>query len=90
SQIYDLARRHKIEPNYMYQYIQELQTELDNFTQDSTRLSQLNEHKQNLQQQYSEYANKLSQARKHAAKEFSKQVEKISRSRNIPQGSVEA
>ncbi|MDE5000911.1 DNA repair protein RecN, partial [Francisella tularensis subsp. holarctica] len=45
-QIYDLARRHKIEPNYMYQYIQELHTELDNFTQDSTRLSQLNEQKQ--------------------------------------------
>lgn len=90
SQIYDLARKHKIEPNYMYQYIQELQTELDNFTQDSTRLSQLNEQKQNLQQQYSEYANKLSQARKQAAKEFSKQVEKNIRSLNIPKGSFEA
>ncbi|MDE5037789.1 DNA repair protein RecN, partial [Francisella tularensis subsp. holarctica] len=73
SQLYDLARRHKIEPNYMYLYIQELQTELDNFTQDSTLLSQLNEQKQNLQQQYIEYANKLSQARKQAAKEFTKQ-----------------
>ncbi|MDE5000799.1 DNA repair protein RecN, partial [Francisella tularensis subsp. holarctica] len=80
SQIYDLARRHKIEPNYMYQYIQEFQTELDNFTQDSTRISQLNEQKQNLQQQYSEYAIKLSQARKQEAKEFSKQVEKNIRS----------
>ncbi|OIN84746.1 DNA repair protein RecN [Francisella sp. TX07-6608] len=90
SQIYDLARKHKIEPNYMYQYIQELQTELDNFTQDSTRLSQLNEQKQNLQQQYSEYANKLSQARKQAAKEFSKQVEKNIRSLNILKGSFEA
>ena len=90
SQIYDLARKHKIEPNYMYQYIQELQTELDDFTQDSMRISQLNEQKQNLQQQYSEYANKLSQARKQAAKEFSKQVEKNIRSLNIPKGSFEA
>lgn len=32
SQIYDLARKHKIEPNYMYKYIQELQTELDSFS----------------------------------------------------------
>ncbi|MDE4994707.1 DNA repair protein RecN, partial [Francisella tularensis subsp. holarctica] len=54
------------------------------------RLSQLNEQKQNLQQQYSEYANKLSQSRKQAAKEFSKQVEKNIRSLNIPKGSFEA
>ncbi|MDE4994390.1 DNA repair protein RecN, partial [Francisella tularensis subsp. holarctica] len=87
SQIYDLARMHKIEPNYMYQYIQELQTELDNITQDSTRLSQLNEQKQNLQQQYSEYANKLSKSRKQSAKELSNQVEKNIRSLNIPKGS---
>ncbi|APC92108.1 MULTISPECIES: DNA repair protein RecN [Francisella] len=90
SQIYDLARKHKIEPNYIYQYIQELQTELDSFTQDSMRLSQLNEQKQNLQQQYSEYANQLSQARKQAAKEFSKQVEKNIRSLNIPKGTFVA
>ena len=87
SQIYDLARKHKIEPNYMYQYIQELQTELDSFSQDSTRLTQLHEQKQNLQQEYSEYANQLSQTRKQAAKEFSKQVEKNIRSLNIPKGS---
>ena len=87
SQIYDLARKHKIEPDYMYQYIQELQTELDSFSQDSTRLTQLHEQKQNLQQQYSEYANQLSQTRKQAAKEFSKQVEKNIRSLNIPKGS---
>lgn len=71
----------------MYQYIQELQTELDSFSQDSTRLTQLHEQKQNLQQQYSEYANQLSQVRKQAAKEFSKQVEKNIRSLNIPKGS---
>ncbi|ALB01945.1 DNA recombination protein RecN [Francisella persica ATCC VR-331] len=87
SQIYDLARKHKIEPNYMYQYIQELQTKLDSFSQDSARLTQLHEQNQNLQQQYSEYTSQLSQARKQAAKEFSKQVEKNIRSLNIPKGS---
>ena len=71
----------------MYQYIQELQTELDSFSQDSTRLTQLHEQKQNLQQQYSEYANQLSQVHKQAAEEFSKQVEKNIRSLNIPKGS---
>lgn len=90
SQIYDLARKHKVEPNYLYQYIQELQTELDNFASNDEQLQQLNEQKQSLEKEYNNYANKLSEVRNKAAQEFSKQVEKNIRSLNIPKGSFVA
>lgn len=90
GEIYDFARKHKVEPNYMYQYIQELHGELESFSQDGERLAQLNQQKQKLEQEYDKYAQELSQARQLAAKEFSKQVEKNIRSLNIPKGSFVA
>lgn len=90
SEIYDFARKHKVEPSYMYQYIQELHAELESFSQDGVKLAQLNEQKQKLEQEYDKHAQELSQARQLAAKEFSKQVEKNIRSLNIPKGSFVA
>ncbi|GAB4222188.1 MAG: DNA repair protein RecN [Francisella sp.] len=90
SQIYDMARKHNVEPNYMYQYIQDLQLELDSLNQDNTKLLQLQEQQQLLEQQYIKYANQLSQKRKETAKEFSRQVEQNIRALNIPKGSFEA
>lgn len=90
SQIYDLARKHKVEPSYLYQHILELQNQLEEFTQDTTKLAQLSEQKDDLELEYNEYATKLSQMRNKAAKEFSKQVEKNIRSLNIPKGSFVA
>lgn len=90
SEIYDLARKHKVEPSYLYQYIDELQAELEGFSQDSTRLGELIAQKQTLENEYDELANKLSKSRKLAAKEFSKQVEKNIRYLNIPKGSFVA
>lgn len=90
SEIYDFARKHKVEPSYMYQYIQELHAELKSFSQDGEKLAQLNQQKQKLEQEYDKYAQELSQARQLAAKEFSKQVEKNIRSLNIPKGSFVA
>ncbi|MEY8717009.1 DNA repair protein RecN [Francisella philomiragia] len=90
SEIYDFARKHKVEPSYMYQYIQELHAELESFSQDGEKLAQLNQQKQKLEQEYDKYALELSQTRQLAAKEFSKQVEKNIRSLNIPKGSFVA
>ncbi|ASG68638.1 DNA repair protein RecN [Francisella halioticida] len=90
SQIYDLARKHKVEPNYLYQYIQELQTELESFTYDSAKLKELEKQKQNLEQEYNDCADKLSKVRNKAAQEFSKQVERNIRLLNIPKGSFVA
>lgn len=87
SEIYEFARKHKVEPSYMYHYIQELHSELENFSQDGEKLVQLNQQKQKLVQEYDNYAKELSQARQMAGKEFSKQVEKNIRSLNIPKGS---
>ncbi|MBK2092430.1 DNA repair protein RecN [Francisella philomiragia] len=90
SEIYDFARKHKVEPSYMYQYIQELHAELESFSQDGEKLAQLNQQKQKLEPEYDKYAQELSQARQLAAKQFSKQVEKNIRSLNIPKGSFVA
>ncbi len=87
SEIYDLARKHKIEPSYLYCYINELQTELDDFSQGSNKLKELVEEKEQIEEKYLQLASKLTQTRQIAAKDFSKQVEKNIRSLNIPKGS---
>jgi DNA repair protein RecN (Recombination protein N) len=90
SEIYDLARKHKIEPSYLYNYINELQAELDDFSQGNSKLEALMNEKQQLESKYIECASKLTQSRQKAAKDFSKQVEKNIRSLNIPKGSFAA
>ncbi|AXA34776.1 DNA repair protein RecN [Francisella adeliensis] len=90
GQIYDLARKHKVEPSYLYGYIAELQAELESFSQENDSLNALKDREQQLLQEYLTQATKLTQARQKAAKDFSKQVEKNIRSLNIPKGSFVA
>lgn len=90
GEIYDLARKHKVEPSYLYEHIIELQAELDSFSQENSRLGTLIEEKQKLEKIYEESAKALTQARQKAAKDFSTQVEKNIRSLNIPKGSFVA
>ncbi|QIV96304.1 DNA replication and repair protein RecN [Allofrancisella inopinata] len=90
SEIYDLARKQKVEPSYLYEYIVELQTELDSFSKENNKLETLVIEKQKLEKIYEEYAKTLTQARRQAAKIFSIQVEKNIRSLNIPKGSFVA
>ena len=90
SEIYDLARKHKIEPNYLHKHISELETELANFSQKNEDLQALTAQKQDIEDAYTQLANKLTQARVKSAKEFSEQVQKNIRSLNIPKGSFVA
>lgn len=90
GQIYDLSRKHKVEPSYLYDYIAELQAELDSFSQENENLEILVEKQDKLSQEYLAQATKLTQARQKAAKDFSKQVEKNIHSLNIPKGSFVA
>jgi len=87
GEVYDLARKHKIEPSYLYGYINELQVEFDNFSQGDDKLEALYDEKKQLEEKYRQFASKLTQSRQKAAKDFSKQVEKNIRSLNIPKGS---
>ena len=86
SIIYDLARKHKVEPNYLYKYIQELQTELYNISNDNNILTNLLIEKEQLQKEYITLANQLTKIRKKVAQDFSKAVEKNIQSLNIPKG----
>ena len=87
SEIYNLARKHNVEPNYLYSYITELQSELDNFAEEDTRLIVLLADRQKLETKHTEHANKLTQVRHKYAKQFSKEVEKNIHSLKIPKGS---
>lgn len=90
TQIYDLARKHKVEPSYLYNYTAELQAELDSFSQDSEELESLYKLKEELTESYIAKATILSDIRKKSAKDFSKQVQEHIRTLNIPKGSFEA
>ena len=87
SIIYELARKHKIEPNYLYEYISEVQQELDDISNDNSRLDKLIKQRAILEKDYTENATKLSQSRQKASQLFSKEVEKNIRLLNIPKGS---
>ena len=87
AEIYDLSRKHKIEPSYLSQYIDELQQELNNFSKDDTKLASLTRDKENLEKQYHHHTEKLTQQRIIAGKNFSKEVQKNIRKLNIPKGS---
>ncbi|APC96949.1 DNA repair protein RecN [Francisella frigiditurris] len=84
SAIYEVARKHKVEPNYLYSYIRELQDELDSISQENEGLKELLKEKNELEKQYFDYADELSISRQKAAKNFSKQVENNIRSLNMP------
>ena len=90
STIYDLARKHKVEPSYLYKFIDEIQAELDSISADNQELIALESEKAELELLYKNQAQKLSQSRQKAAKVFSKEVEKSIRSLNIPKGSFVA
>lgn len=87
SVIYDLARKHKIQPSYLCQYIDELENQLSELNKDNDKLKQLQLQKQDLEAEYDKFASRLSKSRIKSASEFSRQVEKNIRSLNIPKGS---
>jgi DNA repair protein RecN (Recombination protein N) len=76
SAIYDIARKHHIQPRQLTELHQELQQELTSINGSDEEINQLEEQLQELRQHYDELANKLSKKRKTAAKKLHKLVEK--------------
>ena len=86
EQIYQSARKHKIEPRDLHQHILNIGQSLESLSNDQATLDQLKAQQLKLQQSYHTKANTLSKKRKKAALDFAKQIEGHIHKLNIPQG----
>lgn len=69
-----LAKKHQVPANELYQFHQQLLQQLGSFDQDETRLAQLNELIENTEQSYQQAANALTKSRLKAAKKLSQLI----------------
>jgi DNA repair protein RecN (Recombination protein N) len=73
--IYDLARKHRVQPEQLVEHAQSLATELDNMSSASSDLAELVAVQQQQHEAYLQEAQKLSKARRKHAKPFCSAVD---------------
>lgn len=76
SKIYDLARKHRIKPESLFQFHQDLSTELKNLNASEDQLDDLEKQAQNALEEYDIAAKKLSEKRSKAAIKLTSAVNK--------------
>lgn len=74
--IYDIARKHRVQPNQLCELHAELRAELDSVAGGSERIEQLQTELKTLRATYDKQAQELSKRRTQAAQKLQKQVEK--------------
>lgn len=75
SDIYDIARKHRINPEQLDEFYQQLQNELNAIVGDDRQIDELKEQRDQLSRQYQILAEKVSKKRKTAAGKLQAQVE---------------
>ncbi|RDI48046.1 DNA repair protein RecN [Aquicella lusitana] len=86
SQIFNLARKHKLNPPELVNFQKQLSDELNALNSSDEDIIQLEMQQKNVQQQYAEQAEKLSLARKKAAAKLEKEITATMRSLSLPHG----
>jgi len=86
SQLYNLARKHKITPQTLIVYQEKLVQELHGLTHGDDQLIQLEKQQQEIANQYNLLAKKLSAAREQAARKFETEISTTIRSLSLPHG----
>lgn len=86
SQIFNLARKHKIAPEELVAFQERMQTELQSLNASDENLALLESQLINTQKSYAEAANKLSASRKKAANNLEKEISTTIRSLSLPHG----
>jgi len=76
SAIYDVARKHKVKPEALYDYAMTLNTELEALSPSDEQIENLTEQVKLAHSGYTSLANKLSEKRRIAAKKLSSAVNK--------------
>jgi len=84
SQIFTLARKHKVLPQELIHYQHQLQLELSTLASSDDQLKKLSDQQKMLEQKYAEFAAKLSQKRAQAAKKLAAEITKTIRSLSLP------
>lgn len=86
--IYDLARKHRVQPEQLVEHAQSLATELDNMSSASSDLAELIAVQQQQHETYLGEAQKLSKARRKHAKPFCSAVDEYIRALGIADGEL--
>lgn len=82
--LFNLARKHKVSPNELYEFQQKLAAELNELTNSDERLAGLAEKLQTVEKNYLEQAKKLSQSRLKAAKKLAAEITATIRGLALP------
>jgi len=86
SELYDLGRKHKVEPDDLPELLQSLSAELDSLSTDRSRLDSLTAQIAELENDFRKLAGKLSRQRRSAAKTFASAVSACMNTLGIPDG----
>ncbi|WP_192482880.1 MULTISPECIES: DNA repair protein RecN [Cysteiniphilum] len=86
NEIYQLARKHKVDPKQLYLHITELEQKINAHAQNEQKLLQLTKDKSLLEETYLSKAKTLSNKRQAASKVFASEIEQYIRQLNIPKG----
>lgn len=89
SSCLDLARKHHVQPENLYQTHMELAEELASLQAQESSLSELTASLGKLKQDYSKHALALSQSRTKAAKVLSKEIQGAIQEMNLPHAKVD-
>tara|TARA_B100001094_G_C18185090_1_gene803287 strand:- start:1440 stop:3113 length:1674 start_codon:yes stop_codon:yes gene_type:complete len=84
SRYHDLARKHQIQPEMLYQHFMDLQQKLDDFEQADTQLHVLKQEIVQYENQYHEHAQALHRSRTSAAKTLGEAVTQSMQKLNMP------
>jgi DNA repair protein RecN (Recombination protein N) len=84
STLFNLARKHKISPNELYEFQEKISAELDELENSDERLSELTQRLKTMEEEYQDAAKKLSQSRLKAAKKLSSEITTTIRELALP------
>lgn len=74
QKIYDIAKKHRLQPIDLIQHLSKLEAELDTINNKQSAIEELSNKEQKLRQEYDKLAQKLSNKRKTAAQDLSKAI----------------
>jgi len=86
SAIFNLSRKHKIKPEELFIYGEQLSAELNSLSNSDDNIIQLEKEKKETEAKYQESAQQLSEKRKIAGKKLEKEITTIIRSLSLPHG----
>ncbi len=86
SQIFNLSRKHKIQPNELFFFQERLNAELQSLTSCDDDIKKLSQEQEQVAAEYAVCAEKLSHSRQKAAVKLAKEITTTMRSLSLPHG----